>query len=103
VLTRKGVVVHSEPQTAAMVGSPWSTIAGLVCDVVGVAIVAGASIPWTYEQRMTRAFMRIAAATPDENRRTKSYREIILTSWLTALGVALIGVGFVLQIVGTWP
>ncbi len=85
-----------------MIGSPWLTIAGLVFDVLGVAVVATNAF-LSKERAVELGVMRLAGETLEENLQFPSVKHLLAESNRTKVAVALIVAGFLLQIGGSWP
>ncbi len=85
-----------------MIDYRWFTVAGLVSDILGASIIAIGVIT-SKKGAVESGVGRFAGSTPEENLRLPAVVDRLRQSTLAKWGLALLVLGFVLQLVGSWP
>lgn len=80
----------------------WFSVAGLFCDLIGAGFLALGLIVskrWAVELGVSRW----SGGTEDQQMSLPAVRDRVFQARNATIGVALLGVGFALQIYGNWP
>lgn len=80
----------------------WFTIIGLSLDIVGV-IVLSYGLIISKKKAIELGISRICSSEDEENLELPQVQDLLKKSKNTKIGLVLLGIGFLLQIVGNWP
>ncbi len=80
----------------------WFNVVGLLFDLVGATFLAWGLII-TKKDAIKLGVTRLAGDTDEENLKLPSVQDRIKQSSNAKIGLALLVIGFLLQIVGNWP
>lgn len=82
--------------------SRWATVAGLFMDFIGAAVLLSAAFV-SKRKAAELAVPRVASDDPDVNATLPQAQDRLLQSRRAKWGLALLALGFGLQILGAWP
>ena len=80
----------------------WFSVAGLILDIIGAAIIA-VPLVVSKQKAVEVGVMRLSGSTLEENLRLPAVRDRLQQSRLAKWGLGLLTLGFVLQLIGGWP
>lgn len=80
----------------------WLSVAGLILDIAGTIVLVSVLFV-TKAKALELGVSRYASVTPEENLKLPQVRDRLTQSCWAKIGLGLLLLGFVLQLIGTWP
>ena len=85
-----------------MIDPKWATVAGLVCDILGAAILAyGLVVSKEKAAKLGASYW--GGGTIQDNLKSPPVRDRLMQSRNAIIGASFLIGGFLLQIYGAWP
>lgn len=96
------ILLESGATMAASIDLRWFLLSGLACDFLGAVFIAyGLMI--SKEKAIELSVSRYSSDHDMENLEQPQVKDRLKQSWNAKIGVALLAIGFVLQLVANWP
>lgn len=89
-------------ETVMAVDLKWFSVIGIFCDIIG-AVVLTYGLIISKKDAIELGISRICGNTDEENLALPQVRDRLKQSRNAKIGMVLLVIGFMLQIVGSWP
>jgi len=89
-------------EAVMVVGLKWFSVIGIFCNIIGVVVLAYGLII-SKKDAIALGISRICGNTDEENLALPQVRDRLKQSRNAKIGMVLLVIGFILQIVGSWP